>query len=227
MTTELPPALGVAAAVAGILVIGFALLPLVPRRTLRAGAGLPSVVLTRGLVAGSFFAAEAFIPKMLMDVHELRPSIAGLALTLAALGWSGASAIQGRYGDALGSTRIMIITTVLLAAAFGSILFVLLVWPTPWVVVVGWGLGGAGMGLLYPRLTVLTLAYSTPRNEGFNSSALSISDSTGSAVAVAVAGLAFLTLPLFGSGYATVFLFAAALALLALVPGLRMGDPRR
>ena len=36
----------------------------------------------------------------------------------------------------------------------------------PAVLVAGWALAGAGMGLMYPRLTVLTLAYSTPAESG-------------------------------------------------------------
>lgn len=226
-TVELPPALAGPSAAVGIIVIGVALLPLLPRRTLRAAPGLPSVVLTRGLVAGAFFAAEAYIPKLLMDDHGFSPSIAGLALTLAALGWSSASAVQGRYGDRLGSRRIMLVSFTLLTLALLGVLAVVLVVSLPWIAVVGWGLGGAGMGLLYPRLTVLTLAYSTTRDEGFNSSALSISDATGSALAVAVAGLGFIALPLLGSGYATVYLFTIVLAVIALLPGLRMGDPHR
>lgn len=226
-TVELPFPIGGPLAAIGIIVIGLALLPLLPGRTLRAAPGLPSVVLTRGLVAGAFFAAEAYIPKLLMDEHGFSPSIAGLALTLAALGWSSASAVQGRWGDRLGSRRIMLITFTLLIAALVGVLAVILVWPVPWIVVVGWGLAGAGMGLLYPRLTVLTLAYSATSDEGFNSSALSISDATGSALAVAVAGLGFIALPLLGSGFATVYAFAAALTVLALVPGVRMGDPVR
>lgn len=226
-TVELPlPAGGPLAAIA-IVVIGVALLPLLPRRTLRAAPGLPGVVLTRGLIAGAFFAAEAYIPKLLMDDHDFSPSIAGLALTLAALGWSSASAVQGRYGDRLGSRRIMLITFALLMVALLSILGIALLRSLPWIVVIGWGIAGAGMGLLYPRLTVLTLAYSTTRDEGFNSSALSISDATGSALAVAVAGLGFIALPLLGTGYATVYLFAVVLSIVALVPGLRMGDPAR
>ena len=224
---DLPPVAGGPLALAGIAAIGLAILPLVPKGTLRAAPGLPSVVLTRGLIAGAFFAAEAFVPKLLMDDYGFTPSIAGLALTLAALGWSSASAVQGRYGERLGSRRIMLITFSLIVLALVSILLVITVWRAPWLIVVGWGFAGAGMGLLYPWLTVLTLAYSTPRNEGFNSSALSISDATGSAVAVAIAGLGFIALPLMGSGYATVYLVAAALLVLTLVPGLRMGSGRR
>jgi hypothetical protein len=97
----------------------------------------------------------------------------------------------------------------------------------PSLVVIAWGVAGGGMGLIYPRLTVLTLAYSTSANEGFNSSALSISDSTGSALTIAVAGLAFLTFPLAGSGFPAVFCLAAAVLALSVIPGLRMGDGAR
>ena len=79
------------------------------------------------------------------------------------------------------------------------------------------------MGLLYPRLTVLTLAYSGASDQGFNSSALSISDSTGSAVAIAVAGLAVATLGGGVDAFWVVFAIALALLVVAVVPGLRLG----
>jgi hypothetical protein len=79
------------------------------------------------------------------------------------------------------------------------------------------------MGLLYPRLTVLTLAYSNDGNQGFNSSALSISDSTGSAVVIAVAGLAVASFGGEADAFGVVFAFCLGLVLLAFVPGLRLG----
>jgi len=227
LAADAPTNIGGPMAAAATVAIAFALLPLLPRGTLRAASGLPSVILMRGLAAGAFFAAEAYVPRLLIDRFEFSPTIAGLALTLSALGWSGASAVQGRYGDRLGSIRIVVIAVALLMVGMGSVLFVSVVTADPWVVVAGWGFAGAGMGLLYPRLTVLTLAYSTTANEGFNSSALSISDSTGSAVMIALAGLGFVLLPLAGSGYITVYVIAIAVLLLSLVPGLRMGDAGR
>ncbi|MDT0157366.1 MFS transporter [Microbacterium sp. ARD32] len=221
------PGTGAAIAVVAIMVIGVALLPLLPVGSLRAASGLPSVVLMRAIAAGAFFAAEAYVPRLLIDRFEFSPTVAGLALTLSALGWSGASAVQGRYGDLLGSARIVTLSTVLMAVGFSSALAVSILGADPWIVVTGWFFAGAGMGLLYPRLTVLTLAYSTTADEGFNSSALSIADSTGSAVLIAVAGLGFVLLPIGGSGYITVYLLAIGLLLLALLPGLRMGDGRR
>jgi hypothetical protein len=72
-------------------------------------------------------------------------------------------------------------------------------------------------------MTVLTLAYSTAQNQGFNSSALSIFDAVGSATTIAVMGLVFTALQATDAGFAVVFALGALLALLALVPGLRLG----
>ena len=210
-----------------IAVICLALRPLVPPGTLRSRAGLPSVVLLRGLIAGAFFAAESYVPRLLMEGFEFGPMLAGLSLTAAGLAWSLGSFVQGKHGERMGSRRITLISIPLLLLGVLILLAITLSGSMPWLVLLGWGIAGGGIGLLYPRLSVLTLAYSSRANEGFNSSALSISDSTGSAVTLAVAGLAFLTLPLAGSGFATVFALAAAVLVVALIPGLRLGDGPR
>ena len=57
------------------------------------------------------------------------------------------------------------------------------------------------MGLVYPRLTVATLEDSTMENQGFNSSALSISDSTGAAFALAITAIASSSLMTFGGAW--------------------------
>ena len=212
-----------AAVAASVVVIGVASRPLLPRGTLRAARGLPSVVLMRGLIAGALFGAEIYVPYLLIDEYGFSPTWAGLGLTAAALAWAGAAELQGRFGDRLGNTRITVIGTALLVASMAIALVTALLHLHPAVLIAGWGFAGGGMGLMYPRLTVLTLAYSTPSNQGFNSSALSISDSVGSASSIAVLGLAFTALVATDAGFPAVFAIAGALALAALVPGLRLG----
>ena len=208
---------------ASVLIIGFAARPLLPPRTLLSGRGLPSVVLMRGLIAGALFGAEIYVPYLLIAEYDFSPTWAGLALTAGALTWAAASDVQGRVGDRIGNARITLIGSALLftslvvagAVAWGHL--------HPAVLIVGWAFAGAGMGLMYPRLTVLTLAYSTPQNQGFNSSALSISDAVGAAASIAAMGLVFTALTATDAGFVAVFAIAGALALLALVPGLRLG----
>lgn len=211
---------------ASVVVIALTVRPLVPRGTLRAARGLPSVVLMRGLIAGALFGAEIYVPYLLIDHYGFSPTWAGLGLTSAALLWAAAADVQGRYGDRLGNARITVIGSVLLlsATAFAGLTALLLL--PPWVLIAGWSLAGAGMGLMYPRLTVLTLAYSTTQNQGFNSSALSISDSVGAASTIAAMGLVFTALAGTDAAFPAVFVIAALLAILALVPGLRLGHAR-
>lgn len=210
-------------ALGAIAVLLVALRPLLPRRTYRAGRGLPSAVLMRGMIAGALFGAEVYIPYLLMERFGFSATLAGIALTAAAISWTVSAEVQGRYGDRIGNSRIALICCGLVALACASAAATAVGLLPPWGIVGGWLLAGLGMGLMYPRLTVLTLAYSTPQNQGFNSAALSISDSVGSAAAIAVMGLVFTALSAFDAGFPAVFLLAALLALVALVPGLRLG----
>jgi MFS family permease len=100
----------------------------------------------------------------------------------------------------------MVLGAVLLALATAA-----LHWP-PAVVIAGWILAGGGMGLLYPRLSVMTLALSDKENEGFNSSAMSISDSLGGALALATTGIVFAAFTTTAGSFAGVFALCAVLA---------------
>ncbi|HET8927805.1 MAG TPA: MFS transporter [Microbacterium sp.] len=210
-------------AVASVILIVLAVRPLLPARTLRAGRGLPSVILMRGIIAGALFGAEIYVPYLLIAHYGFSATWAGLGLTAAAISWAVGAEVQGRIGDRLGNLRITVIGTSLLTAATVLAGVTALFTLPPVVLIAGWALAGAGMGLMYPRLTVLTLAYSTPANQGFNSAALSISDAVGAASAIAIMGLVFTALSGTGAEYPAVFAIATVIALLALVPGLRMG----
>lgn len=208
---------------ASVVVILVAVRPLLPRRTLLAGRGLPSVVLMRALIAGSLFGAEIYVPHLLIDGYGFSSTWAGLGLTTAAIAWAVAADVSGRFGDRIGNGRISIFGVIPLALAAVGVGATAAFHLSPAVAIVVWALAGVGMGLMYPRLTVLTLAYSTPQNQGFNSSALSIFDAVGATMAIAIMGLAFTALDGTAAAYPVVFAIAAALALLALVPGLRLG----
>ncbi|WP_426623084.1 MFS transporter [Leifsonia sp. McL0607] len=175
--------------VAAVIAVA-ALRPLLPRGVLLARRGLPSVILVRAIVAGTFFSAEVYVPLMMVTQYGASPAIAGLALTAAGLSWAAASWAQGRF-PAIGNRLAARLGALGLTIAIGSLLATALTGASPVVIVVGWAFAGFGMGLLYPRLGVLTLEYSTPADQGFNSSALSIADSTGSAIALAATAIAF------------------------------------
>ena len=206
------PAASAALAVAAVGVALLAVRPLVPRGTLTARRGLPSVILTRGLASAGFFGAEVYLPYLLIEQYAFSPTFAGLTLTAGALSWAAASAVQGRLGArlphrrAVGIGALMVLGAVVLALATAA-----LNWPAA-VAIAGWISAGGGMGLLYPRLSVMTLALSTKENEGFNSSAMSIADSLGGALALATTGLVFAAFTTTAGSFAGVFGLAAVLA---------------
>jgi hypothetical protein len=83
-------------------------------------------------------------------------------------------------------------------------------------------LAGAGMGFAYPRLGVAMLEQSTDRDRGFNSSALSIADSLGAALALSSAGAVFaLAERSGGDPFLAVFAMAAAAGVVGVVAASR------
>ena len=82
-----------------LLLLVPALRILLPKGTLTARRGLPVTILARGLLAGTFFAVEGFIPLTLTVVHGYSPLEAGIPLTLSALGWAGASMWASRHPE--------------------------------------------------------------------------------------------------------------------------------
>ncbi|MDQ0767463.1 MFS family permease [Pseudarthrobacter defluvii] len=218
-----PAATALLASAAVVLAL-VAVRPLVPRGTLAARRGLPSVILARGLASASFFGAEVYLPYLLIDQYAFPPTLAGLTLTGGALAWAGAAAVQGRLGSrlphqsAVQAGSLMVLAAVLLALATAA-----LHWP-PAVAIAGWVLAGGGMGLLYPRLSVMTLALSTKENEGFNSSAMSISDSLGGALSLATTGIVFAAFTTAVHSFAGVFAFTAVIGVAAALAAPRVTD---
>ncbi|MBO3662442.1 MFS transporter [Microbacterium stercoris] len=223
LSSSLSPALGWAVAVGAVIVIAIAILPLLPQGMVSMRRGLPSVILMRSLIAGSLFGAEVYVPYLLIERFGFSAMWAGLGLTAAAIAWAISAQISGTHGDRIGNTRIAVIGVSLLAiATLACALTPLLALPV-WVPIALWSCAGFGMGLMYPRQTVLMLAYSNRAEEGFNSSALQISDSVGASASIAVMGLVFTSLAGTDAQFTAVFLLALGLALLALVPGMRLG----
>lgn len=224
--SEVPAIGGWIAGIAAIVAIVSAR-PLLPAGTLLVRRGLPSVILLRGLAAAAFFGAEVYLPYLLIQNYEYSPTLAGLALTLGALAWAGASWLQGRLSAHLTNAASTVIgTSLVLVAIVIAFATALLSLPSG-TAIAGWVLGGGGMGLMYPRMSTMTLALSTRVNQGFNSSALSISDSLGGALALATTGIVFAALASAGLSFAGVFAFAAAIALAALFVAPRVAQSSR
>lgn len=218
-------------AAAGAALLVPAVLGLLPRGTYRAARGLPSVVLLRGVCAGSFVAAESFVPLMLVTQRGLSPTLAGLSLAAGGGTWALGSWLQSRPRLAPYREPLMTAGMVLVVAALATAPSVLLPAVPAWIVAVVWAFGCLGMGLVISSTSVLLLRLSAPEEAGANSAALQISDALSNALLLAAAGAAFAAL---GGGtaahpaaFAVVFFAMAVVALAGVWVATRCGSGDR
>ncbi|MFF1710800.1 MFS transporter [Streptomyces sp. NPDC058268] len=226
-------------AVLGAAVLVPAVRGLLPRGTYRASHGLPSVVLLRGIAAGSFIAAESFVPLMLVTQRGLSPTMAGLSLAVGGATWALGSFVQSRPAMEPHRTRLTVVGMLLVAAAIATAPTVLIDAVPVWIVAVAWAFGCLGMGTVIGSTSVLLLRLSPPEDAGTNSAALQISDGLSNALLLAVGGAAFAALGggTVGAGHAAgeasgshpgafvvVFLPMAAVALVGAWVGTRLKE---
>ncbi|TXS15985.1 MFS transporter, partial [Streptomyces sp. ms191] len=181
-------------AAAGAALLVPAALGLLPRGTYRAVRGLPSVVLLRGISAGSFIAAESFVPLMLVTERGLSPTLAGLSLAVGGATWALGSYVQSRPWTEPYRERLVVVGMLLVAAAIATAPTVLIHSVPVWIVAVAWAFGCLGMGLVIASTSVLLLKLSAPEEAGANSAALQISDGLSNVILLAVGGAAFAAL---------------------------------
>ena len=183
--------IGFAAAVVALVVVLVAVRPLLPAGTLVVRRGLPSVVALRGAIAATFFATEIYLPYLLQEHYDVPPWLSGATLTVGTLGWAGASQVQARLGARFDHHAALRIGAALLLAGIAGELVATALQVTPILIGAAWVLAGAGMGLMFPRISAVVLAASDERDQGRNSAAMSISDAVGGATAISLTGLVF------------------------------------
>ncbi|WP_149562601.1 MFS transporter [Streptomyces cacaoi] len=188
-------------AAAGLALLVPSVRALLPRGTLRAARGLPTVVLLRGMAAGSYIVAESFVPLMLVTQRGLSVTMAGLTLAAGGASWALGSFVQSRPGmddrrQSLARFGMVFVTFSLVYAP------VVLVPSVPvWTLAAGMAVGCFGMGLVISSLSVLLLQLSAPEETGRNSAALQLCDGLSNVLLLAATGAVFTSL---GGGSVTV-----------------------
>lgn len=178
-----------AVVVVGVVLAGLTLPTLLPAGTLRLAAGMPSVIATRGMLNLVFFAAESFIPLMLVMTHGMAAGRAGLALSVGSVGWAVGSFAQARarverHRLLVGGSAILSLSMAGLALFGGP--------QTPfWILLVVWAVAGFAMGIGLSTTSVMVLKISPPAERGKNSAALQLADQLGGVIGAAGAGTVF------------------------------------
>ena len=167
-----------------------ALRRLTPAGTLRAARGLPAAILIRGIITFSFFAVDAYIALALVEWRGLSATEAGISLTAATLTWTAGSWIQARFSTRFTPERFVQAGIAVLIAGLVTFMVVLFPQFSPWLAIPTVGLAGLGMGLAYSPLALIVLREASGAEQGRASSALSLTDSLGTALGTGITGAA-------------------------------------
>ncbi|WP_461144092.1 MFS transporter [Salinifilum aidingensis] len=173
---------------AGLAALVPSLLVLLPRGTFRVGAGIPAMVASRGMLAGVFFTAQAFVPLVLSVAHGYSPTAAGIPLTVGSLGWAAGALLQGR-ARSVRREPVVAAGFGMVALGVAGLALAAPSWGPAWLVFAAWAVAGAGMGVGIASTSVRVLALSPEFERGFHSSALQLSDMLGQAVLVGLGGV--------------------------------------
>ncbi|MBR7825434.1 MFS transporter [Actinospica sp. MGRD01-02] len=191
---------------------------LLPAGTLRARRGLPTVILMRGLMAGSYFGIEAFLPLMLEQHRGMSVTFAGLSLVTATVGWAISSwainqpAVATRLSK---PARVRTGIAVCGLSLIGDIVAVSTATPL-WTVALAMGFASLGAGMAFPTVSLLTLELSEPEEQGTNSASLQVADGITSTLAIALGGSIYHAMSTDGSsGGVYVLLYALYIGIAA------------
>jgi predicted MFS family arabinose efflux permease len=186
--TDGDPLLLVLLGVPGIALGIYALRRLTPAGTLRAARGLPSAILIRGIVTFGFFAVDAYVSRVLVDVRGMSLSQAGIVLTATTITWTSGSWIQAHWNNRWPLHAFVRGGMLLVAVGIATFSLVLIPAVPVWLAIPTFALAGLGMGLNYSPLGLIMLREAAPEEQGSASSALSLTDSLGTALGTGVSG---------------------------------------
>jgi MFS family permease len=179
---------GALLAAIGVALLVPALRHLLPAGALRFARGLPTVVTMRGILAGAFFAGEAFVPLALQTERGVSTAQAGAALTVGAIGWALGSQVQGRLYGRTPRGLLVQVGAAFVAVGLACMSLSLVPSITVWVAIPCWLVAALGMGMSFGTIGTLTLELSEPGDQGANVASLQVCDAVGSVVFVGLAG---------------------------------------
>lgn len=180
------------AAVAGIALLAVAVPRLMPKGYLTFGRDLAAVMATRALVPGAFFAAEAFIPLMLVHTRGLALAEAGILLTVGAVSWFFGSWLQAQRRPSQRRDRLIQAGALSVAVGIaGCALLAVLPGLPVWVGAVIWAVSGFGMGLVVASTGLAVMTLTDSAQQGRNASALQTSEALGTSIITGLAGTLF------------------------------------
>ncbi len=174
--------------VTGAVIGARAFMRLMPTGTLQLRRGLPAAVALRGSIAFAFFGVDAFVTLTLTDVRHTSVGLGGVALTAAALAWTGGAWVQERRVARIGPRRFVRVGALAITAGIGGMIVTAQVAVPIVCAVLSWAVVGFGMGLAYAPTSLIVLGEAPAGKEGAASAALNLSETLGVALGTGTSG---------------------------------------
>jgi MFS family permease len=198
---------------------------LMPAGFLRMAPGIPAIIGMRGVVAGSFFAAEIYVPLALQEIRGTSVALSGGVLTAATITWFAGSWLQGSHKLKYSRQQVLFVGVVLTALGIAltpvAVFMPTSIFVSAVIASVVWGIAAFGMGMVFPTLGVLMLDQSPDEEHARHSASLQMSDSFGVVIATAIAGsvlaLASVRQGIDSANFVTIWIFCVVLGLSALL----------
>src|SRR5215218_4156873 len=177
--------------IAAGLVVGLGpLTRLTPPGTLRARAGLPAVILSRGALTFAFFGTDTFVPYALTSGRGTSGFAGSVAVTVATLAWTAGAWCQERWITRTGEAAFVRLGYAFLLPAILLVGLGALPDRFPfWSIHVGWAVGGLAIGLGYAAHSQLTLRCAPANEYGSATASLQLLDNLGVALGTGAAGV--------------------------------------
>ncbi|QIM22689.1 MFS transporter [Phycicoccus sp. HDW14] len=183
-------AAGLAAVLAGAVVVVLSAARALPRGTATLRAGVPAVVGLRMLTSAAFTGVGAVLPLMLVTTHHVSAAVAGISLSVTGVLWAFGSWLNSTgwaESRTSAATRIRVGGLLIAVGSLGPVLLALDAVPLAQGMV-GWAASAAGMGILSPVLSTELLDLTPASERGRASAAQGLAISTGVALQTALVG---------------------------------------
>ncbi|WP_027932659.1 MFS transporter [Amycolatopsis thermoflava] len=206
-------------AAAGFVLAVLALRQVTPAGTLVVRRGVPAGVVVRFLLCAVYFGSEAFLPLGLTELRHVSAFEAGLGLSAGALSWVAGSAAQAKWDR---NRRMAVgLGFAVLVAGVAVLAYGVLVGPGL-LAVLGWVIGGAGMGVAFNAATTETLGRAPDGQQGSVSAALQLAQTLATAVASGLGGALIAAEGAAPAAFLAVFAGTAALGLAGVLTAQRI-----
>jgi MFS family permease len=206
---------------AGLVVLVPALRRLLPAGTLRAARGLPTTILSRGMLTYAYFGGDAFVTLAVVTVRHASLGAASIAVTASTLAWTTGSWIQVRLNERCQGRSLVRAGLCLIVVGLAGMLAFLHPGVPVGVAIGAWAVAGLGMGMAYAPITLMTLHEAPAGREGWASASLNLSDVLGSALGAGLGGAAIAVASTrswsLATGVTIAFSLSAAIATAALL----------